>query len=219
MDRQTANNVSGSNDIHDVIFDFCGVLLELNYHPCLDGHFPQETVDALCTDEEDVYGFYEAEGRMDAGENFTDVIKDYQHRHGDDMASMFRFYIEHYGDALPKMVDGMEQLLADLRQASYGVWGLTNWSDETFHFAFEKFPQLQRLLQGTVVSGTEKMHKPDADIFNLTLNRFGLNAKHTAFVDDTQANVDGALDVGITGIRFTSASDTRNELQCLGVRV
>ncbi|MBB2954853.1 HAD superfamily hydrolase (TIGR01509 family) [Bifidobacterium commune] len=219
MVRQATNDVAGTNGIRDVVFDFCGVLLELNYRACLEGHFPQETVDTLCADEKDVYGFFAAEGRMDAGEDFTDVIEDYRNRYGDDMAAMFSFYIDHYDDALPKMVDGMEQLLIDLRKASCRVWGLTNWSDETFHFAFEKFPQLKRLLQGTVVSGTEKMHKPNADIFNLTLNRFGLEAEHTAFVDDTQANVDGASNVGITGIRFISAPETRNELRRLGVRI
>ena len=40
--------------------------------------------------------------------------------------------------------------------------GLTNWSHETFHLAFEKYPRLEQLLQGTVVSGVEKMHKPNA---------------------------------------------------------
>ena len=69
------------------------------------------------------------------------------------------------------MIPDMEQLLRDLKAAGYGVWGLTNWSHETFHFAFERFPQLGELLQGTVVSGVEKMHKPNADIYELALSR------------------------------------------------
>lgn len=72
------------------------------------------------------------------------------------------------------MIPDMEQLLRDLKAAGYGVWGLTNWSHETFHFAFERFPQLGDLLQGTVVSGVEKMHKPNADIYELALSRFNL---------------------------------------------
>ncbi|WEV42717.1 HAD family phosphatase [Bifidobacterium sp. ESL0682] len=219
--NQSGNNGAANHDgrIHDVMFDFCGVLLELNYRPCLQGHFPQKVVDTLCADEDDVYGFFAAEARMDAGEDFADVIKDYREQYGDDLAVMFSYYIDHYDDALPQIIDGMENLLADLRQAGYSVWGLTNWSGETFHFAFEKFPQIERLLQGTVVSGIEKMHKPNADIFNLALNRFGLDAAQTVFFDDTQANVDGAKAVGIQGIHFQNASDARKELKRLGVTI
>ncbi len=67
---------------------------------------------------------------------------------GEEIAEIFRDYIERYGDALPRMIPDMEQLLRDLKAAGYGVWGLTNWSHETFHFAFERFPQLGELLQG-----------------------------------------------------------------------
>ena len=54
-------------------------------------------------------------------------------------------------DALPRTLPGMVELLADLKAHGYGVWGLTNWSHETFHLAFEKYPRLEQLLQGTVV--------------------------------------------------------------------
>ncbi|MDF7663852.1 HAD family phosphatase [Bifidobacterium sp. ESL0763] len=214
----TAITSNADAGIHDIVFDFCGVLLELNYRPCLEGRFPQDIVESLCADR-GVYGFFESEARMDAGEDFAVVIKDVEREYGDEAATMFRYYIEHYADALPKMVDGMEELLADLRGAGYGVWGLTNWSAETFHVAFEKFPRLERLLQGTIVSGVEKMHKPNADIFELALARFGLDAGRTVFFDDTQRNVEGASAVGIHGIRFTDAAAARRDLRRLGVRV
>ena len=112
--------------------------------------------------------------RMDAREDFADIYPDVVREHGKEVAQVFRYYIEHYGDALPRMLPGMEQLLGDLNAAGYRVWGLTNWSHETFHIAFEKYPQLERLLRGTVVSGVEKMHKPNADIYRLAEQRFGL---------------------------------------------
>lgn len=219
MSKPQNNNVDKRDtEIRDVMFDFCGVLLELNYRPCFEGHFPSAIIAQVCSDR-DVYGFFAAEARMDAGEDFAVVIKDVEKEYGDKAATMFRYYIEHYDDALPKMIDGMEQLLTDLRKAGYGVWGLTNWSAETFHFAFEKFPQLERLLQGTMVSGVEKMHKPNADIFDLALSRFGLDAGRTVFFDDTQANVDGAKTVGIKGIHFNDAVQARTALQSLGVHI
>ena len=125
---------------------------------------------------------------------------------GERVAGVFRYYIAHYDDALPRMLPGMERLLRDLKAAGYGVWGLTNWSHETFHFAFEKFPQLAELLQDTVVSGVEKMHKPNADIYELAMSRFGLSPESSVFLDDTAKNVAGARSAGMHAFRFVDAT-------------
>ena len=113
----------------------------------------------------------------------------------------------------------MEDLLRDLKRHGYGVWGLTNWSHETIHIAFEKFPQIGELLQDTVVSGIEKMHKPNADIYELALQRFGLEAGHCVFFDDTAKNIVGANEVGIHGLLFDNALQARESLASLGVRL
>ena len=114
---------------------------------------------------------------------------------------------------------GIPELLRDLKAAGYGVWGLTNWSHETFHFAFEKFPQLAELLQGTIVSGVEKMHKPNADIYELAMSRFGLSPESSVFLDDTAKNVAGARSAGMHAFRFVDADQARRDLESLGVRV
>ncbi|RSX56285.1 HAD family hydrolase [Bifidobacterium samirii] len=202
--------------ITDVIFDFCGVLIDWRTEACLSGRFPDDLVAAICADD-DPHGFFRYEDRMDAGEDFDAIWPDVVAEQGEEIAGVFRYYIDHYDDALPRLLPGMAQLLEDLRAAGYGVWGLTNWSHETFHLAFAKFPELERLLQGTVVSGVEKMHKPNADIYELTLERFGLTADRCVFFDDTARNVDGANAVGIHGVRFRDADQARRDLAALGV--
>ena len=157
-------------------------------------------------------GFVEADGRADI---YPDVVRE----QGQELADIFKFYIGHYADALPRTLPGMVELLADLKAHGYGVWGLTNWSHETFHLAFEKYPRLEQLLQGTVVSGVEKMHKPNADIYELALTRFGLTAERCVFFDDTAKNIVGANEVGIHGILFENALQARESLAELGVRL
>lgn len=156
---------------------------------------------------------------MDAGEDFDSIWPDVVAEQGERVAGIFRYYIAHYDDALPRMLPGMERLLRDLKAAGYGVWGLTNWSHETFHFAFEKFPQLAELLQDTVVSGVEKMHKPNADIYELAMSRFGLSPESSVFLDDTAKNVAGARSAGMHAFRFVDADQARRDLESLGVRV
>lgn len=204
--------------ITDVIFDFCGVLFDWSTRACLEGHYPDDVVDAICADD-DPHGFFRYEDRMDAGEDFARIYPDVVREQGEDIARIFKYYIEHYGDALPRMLPGMEQLLRDLKAHGYGVWGLTNWSHETIHIAFDKYPVLDDLLEGTVVSGIEKMHKPNADIYKLALSRFGLEAGNCVFFDDTAKNVVGANEVGIHGVLFENAAQARESLADLGVRL
>lgn len=201
--------------ITDVIFDFCGVLLDWQTRACLEGVCDEALVNRICADG-DPCGFFRYEDRMDAGEALADIIPDVRREQGDELADVFAYYIGHYADALPRMMPGMEQLVHDLKSAGYGVWGLTNWSYETIDLAFEKFPLLGEL-QGTVVSGIEKMHKPNADIYELALNRFALHADQCVFIDDTAKNIAGCEAVGIHGIRFSSASQVRADLTALGL--
>ena len=203
--------------ITDVVFDFCGVLLDWQTRACLQGKFDDAIVDRICADD-DPCGFFGYEDRMDAGEDFDHIYPDVVREQGEELAEIFRYYIAHYDDALPCMLPGMEQLLRDLKAAGYGVWGLTNWSHETFHFAFEKFPQLAELLQDTVVSGMEKLHKPNADIYELALSRFDIAPESSVFLDDTSKNVTGARAVGMHAFRFTDAQQARRDLASLGMR-
>ncbi|KAA8826212.1 HAD family phosphatase [Bifidobacterium reuteri] len=204
--------------ITDVIFDFCGVLIDWDTRACLTGRFPDDVVSAICAPD-DPHGFFRYEDRMDAGEDFDSIYPDVVREQGEDIAGIFKYYIEHYADALPRTLPGMTELLADLKRHGYGVWGLTNWSHETFHLAFEKFPRLEQLLDGTVVSGMEKMHKPNADIYNLTMERFGLTPERCVFFDDTAKNIVGANEVGIHGILFSGAIAARDSLANLVVRL
>ncbi|RBP98264.1 HAD family hydrolase [Bifidobacterium aemilianum] len=207
-----------ATEVSDVVFDFCGVLIDWQLRSCLLGHYPQQLIDEIAAPN-DPYGFFHYEDRMDAGEDLADVIDDYRQRYGDDMAQVFAYYIKHYDDSLTRIVPGMEELLEDLLAAGIGCWGLTNWAHETFHFAFEKFPQLEDLLGGTIVSGAEKMHKPDAHIYQLAMSRYDLDPATTAFFDDTPKNVSGAEAVGMQAFLFSDAAQARRDLESLGVRL
>lgn len=200
----------------DVVFDFCGVLIDWRCAACLRGHVSNALIDEICADA-DPWGFFRYEAYMDEGQDFADVLARYRHEYGDEMADIFSYYIVHYGDSLTRIVPGMERLLDDLHGCGAGVWGLTNWSHETFHFALDRFPRLNDLLDGIVVSGVEKMHKPNANIYELALRRFGLRAGSTLFFDDTEANVAGARAVGMQASRFVDSGQARVRLRESGL--
>ncbi|KAA3619243.1 MAG: HAD family phosphatase [Flavobacterium sp.] len=99
----------------------------------------------------------------------------------------------------------------------YRVLALTNWSGETFPKALEKFEWLQ-WFEGILVSGNEGMRKPHREIYELMLNRYGIDPSRAIFIDDSINNVKGCEEVGITGVHFTDAVRLEASLKALGLK-
>ncbi|MBP5677780.1 MAG: HAD family phosphatase [Bacteroidales bacterium] len=191
----------------NIIFDFGNVLVE--WHPELiyGKHFG---------DEAKAWWFMrhvidnEWRLRIDAGENMNTCIAELQCKHPD-----YKDAIELYRDCWREMltgeVPGMRELLGQLSTANYQLYGLTNWSMETFPEARERFGILQKI-DRYVVSGAEGYVKPDPRLFNILLDRYQLQAEECIFVDDNPDNVAAACSIGLHGILFTDAETLRKKL-------
>jgi 2-haloacid dehalogenase len=121
-------------------------------------------------------------------------------------------FYERWPEMLAGEMPGSIAVLDELLARNYAVYGLTNWSHETFPVALERFEFLKRL-HGIVVSGTEKMGKPDREIFHLLLNRFSLIPQQCIFIDDNKANIQAAGEIGIHTIHFQDAIQMQEELK------
>ena len=88
---------------------------------------------------------------------------------------------------------------------------MTNWSAESFPYALEQYDFLQ-LFEGILVSGVEKMKKPDPEIYELILNRYEIEASKSVFIDDSLRNIKGAEVFGINGIHFQSPEQLKADL-------
>jgi epoxide hydrolase-like predicted phosphatase len=71
------------------------------------------------------------------------------------------------------------------------------------------------LFDFVVISGEVKMRKPDAAIYQLTVDRLGLEPGQCVFVDDLLPNVTAAIDVGMVGIHHITPQQTLEELEAL----
>jgi 2-haloacid dehalogenase len=127
-------------------------------------------------------------------------------------------YRENFEAALVGEVPGTADLVRELSAAGVPQFGLTNWSDELYPHAPRLFPVLD-LLDDVVVSGTEKVAKPDPAIFEIAVARSGLAASELLFVDDKEANVGAAIECGLDGVLFTGAGDLRRRLRERGLPV
>lgn len=122
---------------------------------------------------------------------------------------------EMLGGAITDTVD----LLHEIRgKNKYRLLALTNWSDETFPVALERFHFLQ-WFEGIVVSGKEKTRKPQLDIYKILLDRYNVVAEEAIFIDDNGDNVRAAEEVGIAGLHFFDADALRYDLFDLGIDI
>jgi 2-haloacid dehalogenase len=120
-------------------------------------------------------------------------------------------YRRHFDRSLTGTVPGSSAIVAELARAGVRLLGLTNWSDETFPLAQRRFGILRRL-EAIVVSGREKIAKPDPRLFTLLIDRYAVDVAQAVFVDDNVANCAAAADLGITAIPFTDADALRARL-------
>ena len=132
-------------------------------------------------------------------------------------AALIAVWGPRFGETIPGPVEGMPELVADLDAAGVPLYAITNFSGEFFPAFRARERALFDRFRGIVVSGDERLVKPDAAIYRLALDRFGLEAARTVFVDDSPANVAGAAAVGMVALRFTDAPTLRAELTGLGL--
>jgi len=111
------------------------------------------------------------------------------------------------------------QILRQLKQKDHlKLYGLTNWSHETFPIALERFDFLH-WFDGIVVSGEEKTRKPFPEFYRTLLERYSINPSTAIFIDDNLRNVQGAEAIGINGIHFLNAQQLKNELRKWDIEV
>jgi 2-haloacid dehalogenase len=190
-----------------VVFDLGGVLIDWDprylYRKLLaDEAAVEEFLATVCTPE------WNAE--LDRGRPFAEGVAELVERHPEHAAAIAAYH-ERWPEMLAGDLPDTVEVLAELRAAGVPLYALTNWSAETFAITRGRFEWLD-WFDGLLVSGEERMTKPDPAFFRLPLDRFGLDPGATVFVDDSEANVAAARELGIDAVRFTGPDQLRREL-------
>lgn len=106
--------------------------------------------------------------------------------------------------------------LQELKSKGYKVYYLSNFSHQAHRQGAHVLDFLP-LMDGGILSYQEKLIKPDPAIYQLLLERYGLQARECVFLDDTERNVEAAMRQGMAGIVFHSREQAVEELRGLGV--
>ena len=132
-------------------------------------------------------------------------------------AHLFQAYFDRWEESIADPFHGTVALARKLREAGYRTLALTNFSSETFPRAVRLNPFLNEF-EGIVVSGDEGVMKPDAAIYRLLCERYGVDPGRAVFIDDSLHNVEWARHIGMHAVHFSSVERLLEDLDALGVK-
>jgi 2-haloacid dehalogenase len=201
-----------ASHIKAFIFDFGGVLIGWDPHNLYRPFFDEpQQIDQFLSEID----FANWNMQQDRGRPFVEGVAELSARFPQH-AHLIRAYHERWEDSITGPIPGMVEILKTLKAAGYTVYGLSNWSAETFPVAYRKY-DFFRLLDGYIISGDVHLVKPDPAIFRLTLDMIGRPANECLLIDDSPQNVEAAQRLGFTSILFRSAQALDQELHNLGL--
>ncbi len=196
----------------DIIFDLGGVLIDWNPRNLYKKIFASTEemewfLNTVCTTQWNT--------QQDAGRPFAKglaVIKEKYPKYAAQIDDYFARWDEMLGGPIKSAV----AVLKDLKDKGYPLYALTNWSAETFPIARAKYDFLN-WFDGIVVSGEERLVKPDPAIYARLLKRYQLHSSNCLFIDDNAANGSEAARLGFETILFTGGDALRAELIRRGI--
>jgi 2-haloacid dehalogenase len=203
----------GLNTPTGIIWDLGNVLIDWQPHAAVAAGLGEEEASRfLAADDFDFLAFNHV---LDGGVTWQEGEDELRRTHPH-WVEHARAYRDNFTASLVGEVPGSVDIVRELAAAGVPMWGLTNWPDEFWPHAPERFEFLG-LLGDVVVSGTEGFAKPDPAIFEIAVSRTGLRPEELVFVDDKEVNVVAAIEFGLDGILFTGAEDLRVALRARGL--
>ncbi|HEX9300771.1 MAG TPA: HAD family hydrolase, partial [Casimicrobiaceae bacterium] len=160
------------------IFDLGGVLIEWDprhlYRKLFGGDTAamEDFLANVCTTEWNE--------RQDAGRTFADGTRELLPRHADKL-ELIEAFGQRFGEMIPGAIDGSVEILSELKQRGVPVYGISNWSAETFPPQRERFPFLS-WLDDLVISDVEGVIKPDPRIFHILLERNAIAPESAVYI-------------------------------------
>ena len=197
--------------IDTIIFDLGGVLIDWN---------PRYLYRKMFPNEEEMEWFLtnvchsEWNDEQDAGRLFEEAIQERIKKFPKFQREIEAYYTrwdEMLGGEIHENVRVLKELKA---QNEIDLYALTNWSHQTFPTALDNYDFLN-LFRGIVMSGEEKLKKPDLAIYLVMIERYEIEPENTIFIDDSLPNIEAAKDLGFKTIHFKEPGTLMSEINSI----
>lgn len=196
------------------VFDIGGVFIEWNPLHLYRKMFPSEKeaqwfVANICTPAWNL--------SLDAGVPYAEAVTER-------CARFPRFWREiqaydtRWEEMVPHLYEDTIAIHAHLVEQGIKTYAITNFSAEKWVQMLPKWAFMQRF-EGVVVSGVEKLVKPDWRIYELFCGRFNLQPEQCLFFDDNPANVAAAKQAGLVAELYVDAPTLAASLRAHGFEI
>jgi 2-haloacid dehalogenase len=197
-----------------VVFDIGGVLLDWNprhlYRQLIDDPADMEDfLGQVCTPEWHL--------AHDLGADTEQSCAELASQHPE-YAELIMAWAHRSEDMIAGQIDEVVDILAEVKGLGLDCYALSNMEPDTFELRSQRYPFFA-MMDGCVISGIERVAKPDRKIFDILISRYGLDPRATVFVDDSPDNVAAAGEAGLVAIRYRTPGQMRSDLRDLGVDI
>ncbi|MBB3989172.1 HAD family hydrolase [Croceicoccus naphthovorans] len=151
----------------------------------------------------------------DAGRDLAEMIAEKKLQYPNH-AHLIDAYATRFVESIPGPVPGSLELVERLDDAGVPLFAITNFAD-SFWAEFRSGQPIFDRFRDIVVSGTEKLAKPDPAIFDLAAERFGIDPATALFIDDNPANIAAARGLGWQVYHFHDAAALKRDLVARGL--
>jgi len=202
--------------IKHIIFDFGGVLMDLDYR--LTMRALRDILGVDFKDDKFINWFLELFKLFEKdGVSSADFIKALQAKSSKSVSD--DMIIEAWNAMIIGLRRERFEMLKELK-SSYGVYLLSNSNhihyDKMIHMTTGMFGPIdfhKEFFHQAYYSQLLKMRKPDKEIFDFICAENNLNKKETLFIDDLQPNIDGAINAGLAAIRHDPQTEITKQLE------
>lgn len=197
--------------IKNIIFDFGGVLMDWNPRYFFKDYFnDDEKMEFFLKNIADDEWNAEQDRGRSLAEGTEILVTKFP-----DWETEIRAYYDNWTTMLKSDIPENVAVLKQLKHSEYELFGLTNWSAETFPYALSNYDFFEIFEEKIVVSGEEKLIKPDPKIWHVLLEKYQLNAEESVFIDDNPKNIEIAKNLGFITVHINENTDLAKELRDL----
>ena len=209
---QTTQETGRDRDVEAIVFDVGRVLYRWNLRNLFEKMIVDEKrLDFLLSEVVTEQWHFQ----HDAGRPLGEVVPERQAVYPD-YADAIEAYATRFNESIPGPVPGSLEIVRDLDAAGLPLFAITNFGAE-FWDGFRPTAPIFDLFRVIVVSGKEKIAKPDAAIFALAAERFGHDPEAMLFIDDNADNIAAARVLGWQVHHFRDAPTLRADLESRGL--
>ena len=198
--------------IKNIIFDLGNVLLKFK---------PEEFLLQFLSDKEYIKQFVT---KITRSKLWLDLDRGYESLENAEIIFLSKYpeekelislFFNHWMEMLTPIEENINILL-DLSESGYKTYILSNYIKEAFKFVKDKFDFFM-LFDGQIISGEEKVIKPEKAIYESLLRRYHLIPEESLFIDDVLFFLKPAKKLGISTIWNRPHTDLREELKKFNV--